>query len=210
MDLIFFGMQGSGKGTLGKRVAERYNLEIFETGGELRKLSSQDSDLAKKVKSIIEAGKLVPNDVVMEIVENFLKTLPENTSVLFDGIPRKIEQAESLNTLLNQNGRTYMGVLLEISEETALKRLSTRRICEVCKTVYPADYQKDTCECGGKLITRTDDNPEAIKTRLQAFREETIPAMKLYEDKLVKINGELSIEEVEKLAFATLDPIMKA
>ncbi len=203
-------MQGSGKGTLGKTIAEKYNLEIFETGGELRKLSSQDSDLAKKVKSIIEAGKLVSNDVVMEIVENFLKTLPEKTSIVFDGIPRKVEQAQSLNALLNQNGRTYMGVLLEISEETALKRLSTRRICEVCKTVYPADYQKDTCECGRKLVTRTDDNPEAIKTRLQAFREETIPAMKLYEDKLMKINGELSIEEVEKLAFATLDPIMKA
>ncbi len=203
-------MQGSGKGTLGKTIAEKYNLEIFETGGELRKLSSQDSDLAKKVKIIIEAGKLVPNDVVMEIVENFLKTLSEKTSIVFDGIPRKVEQAQSLNALLNQNGRTYMGVLLEISEETALKRLSTRRICEVCKTVYPANYQKDSCEYGGKLITRTDDNPEAIKTRLQAFREETIPAMKLYEDKLMKINGELSIEEVEKLAFATLDPIMKA
>lgn len=210
MDLIFFGMQGSGKGTLGKAVAARYNLQIFETGGELRKLSSQDTDLAKKVKSIIEAGKLVPNDVVMEIVENFLKTLPENVSVLFDGIPRKVEQAESLNALLNQNGRSYMGVLLDINEETALKRLSTRRICSICKTVYPESYQKEQCECGGKLITRTDDNPEAIKTRLQAFREETIPAMKLYEDKLVKINGEPDIKEVEVLAFEQLDPIMKA
>lgn len=202
-------MQGSGKGTLGKAVAARYNLQIFETGGELRKLSSQDTDLAKKVKSIIEAGKLVPNDVVMEIVENFLKTLPENVSVLFDGIPRKVEQAESLNALLNQNGRSYMGVLLDITEETALKRLSTRRICEICKTVYPESYKKEQCECGGKLITRTDDNPEAIKTRLQAFREETIPAMKLYEDKLIKINGEPDIKEVEVLAFEQLDPIMK-
>lgn len=209
MDLILFGMQGSGKGTLGKAVAKKYNLQIFETGGELRKLSQQDSDLAKKVKSIIEAGRLVPNDVVMEIVENFLKSLAPNTNVLFDGIPRKMEQAESLNVLLDKNGRTYKAVLLDIKEETAMKRLTTRRICKICKAVYPATYTADKCNCGGELITRSDDNPEAIITRLKAFREETIPAINLYKDKLIKIDGEPDIEEVQKLAFQTLDSIMK-
>lgn len=202
-------MQGSGKGTLGKAIAERYNLQIFETGGELRKLSQQDSNLAKKVKSIIEAGRLVPNDVVMEIVENFLKSLAPNTNVLFDGIPRKVEQAESLNVLLDKNGRTYKAVLLDIKEETAMKRLTTRRICKICKAVYPATYTADKCNCGGELITRSDDNPEAIVTRLKAFREETIPAINLYKDKLIKIDGEPDIEEVQKLAFQTLDSIMK-
>ncbi len=202
-------MQGSGKGTLGKSLAERYNLQIFETGGELRKLSQLDSDLAKKVKSIIEAGHLVPNDVVMEIVENFLKSLPQNANILFDGIPRKIEQANSLNALLDKNGRTYKAVLLDIKEETAMKRLTTRRICKICKAVYPATYTADKCNCGEELITRSDDNPEAIVTRLKAFREETIPAINLYKDKLIKINGEPDIKEVQKLAFQTLDPIMK-
>ena len=202
-------MQGSGKGTLGKALAEKYNLQIFETGGELRKLSQQDSDLAKKVKSIIEAGHLVPNDVVMEIVENFLKSIPANTNVLFDGIPRKVEQANSLNSLLDKNGRTYKAVLLDIKEETAMKRLTTRRICKICKAVYPATYTADKCNCGGELITRSDDNPEAIITRLKAFREETIPAINLYKDKLIKIDGEPDIEEVQKLAFQTLDPIMR-
>ena len=202
-------MQGSGKGTLGKALAEKYNLQIFETGGELRKLSQQDSDLAKKVKSIIEAGHLVPNDVVMEIVENFLKSIPANTNVLFDGIPRKVEQANSLNSLLDKNGRTYKAVLLDIKEETAMKRLTTRRICKICKAVYPATYTADKCNCGGELITRSDDNPEAIITRLKAFREETIPAINLYKDKLIKIDGEPDIEEVQKLAFQTLGPIMR-
>lgn len=209
MDLIIFGMQGAGKGTIGKGIAERYNLQIFETGGELRKLSQLDTPLAQKVKSIIEAGHLVPNEVVMEIVENFLKTLPANTNVLFDGIPRKPEQAESLNALLNKNSRTYKAVLLEIKEETALRRLTTRRICKVCKAVYPVTFTADKCTCGGELITRSDDNPEAIKTRLEAFRNETVPAMNLYQDKLIKIDGEPNIEEVQKLAFATLDPIIK-
>lgn len=211
MDLIFFGMQGSGKGTLSKSVAERYGLEIFETGGELRKLASQDSELAKKIKSIIEAGKLVSNEVVMEIVENFLNNLPANTDILFDGIPRKIEQANSLNKLLNTNGRKYLGVLIELKEETALKRLTTRRVCENCKTVYPADYTKENCEkCGGKLITRADDNPESIKTRLDTFKQETLPAIDLYRDNLIKIDGEPNIEEVKNIAFKALDPIMKA
>lgn len=210
MDLILFGMQGAGKGTLGKALAERYNLELFETGGELRKLSSQDTPLAKKVKSIIEAGHLVPNEVVMEIVENFMNNLAPGKNILFDGIPRKIDQAQSLNNLLEKNQRNYKAVLLEINKDTALKRLTTRRICENCKNVYPADYKKDACElCGGKLVTRTDDNPEAIKTRLEAFENETIPAIKLYEDKLLKINAESEISEVEKSAFTILDPIMK-
>lgn len=208
MDLIFFGMQGSGKGTLSKAVAERYNLQIFETGGELRKLSSQDSDLARKVKSIIEAGHLVSNEVVMEIVENFMNQLQPNTQIIFDGIPRMVEQAESLNTLLKKYNRTYTGLLLDISEDVALKRLTTRRICEKCKTVYPADYHNETCtNCGGNLITRSDDNPEAIKTRLEAFSKETLPAIQLYTDNLIKIDGRSGIEEVKVKAFEELDKI---
>lgn len=208
-------MQGAGKGTIGKAIAEKYNLQIFETGGALRALSQEDSELARKVKSIIEVGHLVPNDVVMEIVENFLSKLPQGTNILFDGIPRKVEQAESLNALLKKNGRAYRAVLLDISEETALKRLTTRRICKVCKTIYPADFTGEKCTalingatCNGELITRSDDNPEAILTRLKAFRDETLPAMELYKDGMIKINGEANIEEVEKLAFEELDKIL--
>jgi adenylate kinase len=208
MDLIFFGMQGSGKGTLGKAVAEKYGMKIFETGGELRKLSSEDTELGKKIKSIIEAGKLVSNEVVMEIVENFLNTLKDDSPILFDGIPRKVDQAKSLNALLDKHNRVYKGLLLKIEESTALKRLTTRRVCKDCKAVYPVFYTKDNCECGGELITRSDDTPDSIKTRLQAFREETIPAIELYQDILITIDGEPSIEEVEKEAFKVLDTVM--
>ncbi|MFH1284258.1 MAG: nucleoside monophosphate kinase [Candidatus Peregrinibacteria bacterium] len=210
MDLIFFGMQGAGKGTIGLAVAEKYNLKVFETGGQLRKLAQEDSELGKKIKSIIEAGHLVPNEVVMDMVEDFMNHLPENSSILFDGIPRSVDQAETLKTLLDKHNRTYTAVLIEIKEETALRRLTTRRLCGKCKTVYPAAYEKDTCEkCGGELITRADDNVEAIKTRIDAFRNETVPAMELFANKLVKIDGEPSIEEVAKLAVIALDPIMK-
>jgi adenylate kinase len=210
MDLIFFGMQGSGKGTLGKVIAERYDMQIFEMGGELRKLAQEDSELAKKIKSIIEAGHLVSDDVVMEIVENFMNNLDGNKDILFDGIPRKVDQANLLNELLAKHNRQYKGVLLDIKKETALARLTTRRICKNCKAVYPVFYTNATCEkCGGELITRADDNETAIKTRLDAYETETVPAINLYADDFVSINGELSIEEVQQEAFKKLDPVMK-
>lgn len=208
MDLIFFGMQGSGKGTLGKAVAEKFNMKIFEMGGELRKLSQEESELGKKVKSIIEAGHLVSNEVVMEIVENFINHLGEGVNVLFDGIPRTLEQAKNLNALLGKHSRKYYGVLLDIAQDTAMKRLTTRRICKVCKAVYPADYKDNACKCGGELVTRSDDNPEAIKTRLEAFQKETVPAIELYKDHLLKLDGEGVIAEVEKDALEKLPAIL--
>lgn len=199
-------MQGAGKGTVGKRVAEDFGLEIFETGAALRELATQDSELGKKVKEIIESGKLVSNEVVMEIVENFINKLPAGKSVLFDGIPRKIEQANSLNALLEKNGRDYKALLINISKETALRRLTTRKICSSCKEVYPASYKENACaKCGAPLTTRADDNLEAIKVRLEAFDKETVPAIEVYKDKLIEIDGEGTIEEVALLTEKTLE-----
>ena len=98
MDLIFFGMQGAGKGTLGKVVSSKFNMTIFETGAALRQLAQEDSELGKKIKSIIEAGHLVSNGIVMEIVEDFVNKLENDSPILFDGIPRSVEQAKTLNT----------------------------------------------------------------------------------------------------------------
>jgi adenylate kinase len=210
MDLIFFGMQGAGKGTIGREVAAKYNLEIFETGGALRALAQEDSPLGHKIKEIIEAGNLVDNDVVMEIVEDFMNKLPEGKAILFDGIPRSIEQAQSLNALLEKHNRDYKAVLIKITEEVALKRLTTRQICSKCKKVFTANYKEETCDapgCGGELMTRADDNPESIKTRLQAFKNETQPAIDSYKDRLLEIDGEPDVPEVTQLAYETLDPL---
>ncbi|OIP81625.1 hypothetical protein COW94_03850 [Candidatus Peregrinibacteria bacterium CG22_combo_CG10-13_8_21_14_all_44_10] len=200
MDIILFGMQGSGKGTQGKLIAQRHNLSVFETGAELRKLAQDDSELGQKIKAIIEAGNLVPNEVVMEIIENFMHKLPEGSTVLFDGIPRKMEQAETFDTLMTRLGRDFKGILIEISEEVAMQRLTTRRICEKCKEVYPAKYEALSCEkCGGTLVTRQDDNADAIKTRITAYTDETMPVIKKYESKgkIIRVNGEQDIQEVD-------------
>jgi adenylate kinase len=208
MDIVLFGIQGSGKGTLGKAVAQKYGLEIFETGGELRKLSAEDSELGRKVKSIVEAGHLVPNQVVMDIIENFMKKLPVGKNVLFDGIPRKMEQAETFDALMEKYNRDVLCILVEVPEDVVMKRLMKRRICENCKSVYPAGYTKETCEkCGGKLVMRTDDNPESIKTRIKAYYDETMPVINHYKemDRMLAMNGDLSIPDAEKEIFKLLD-----
>jgi len=201
MDYILFGIQGSGKGTQGKIIAKKFDYAFFETGYELRKLAKEESKLGHKIKNIIEAGHLVSNDVVMEIVENFISQVPKEKSIIFDGIPRKQEQSKTFNALLKKLNRDFTGILINISKKEALQRLSTRRICENCKKVYPSTYSQKTCEnCGGKLVTRKDDNPESINTRLNAFFNETKSVIEEYEqnNKIIIINGEQTISEVNK------------
>jgi adenylate kinase len=210
VDLILFGRQGSGKGTQGKFLAERYGLIPFVTGDELRKLSQDPSPLGQKVKSIVEAGHLVPNEVVMEIIEHFMQQLPEGKRVLFDGIPRKRDQAESFDALMKKLGRDFKGVVFEISEAEAIRRLTNRRMCEQCKTIYSPDFKGEQCsECGGKLVIRSDDtNRESIQNRLHAYATETLPVIEQYEHegKVSRINGEQSIEKVNEQTYSLLDP----
>lgn len=209
MDLVILGIQGSGKGTQSRILSHRYDMSVFETGAQLRRLAQEETDLGKKVKSIIEAGHLVPNEIVMDLVQNYIKNQNEGRLIIFDGIPRKKIQAETFDGLMNKDERDYKVVILEISEEEALRRLTRRRVCQNCKTVYPMMYDKETCECGGELKTRKDDNPESIKTRIEAYFEETMPVVKMYEEKgiIIKINGEQSINEVSQELFEKLDSI---
>lgn len=208
MDIILFGIQGSGKGTLGKAAAEQYDMGYFETGAELRKLSHEDSELGAKVKTIIEAGHLVPNEVVMEILENFMDGHEKERGLIIDGVPRFMEQCITLEALLKKHNREYVGILVDIPEEMALRRLTTRRICSKCKHVYPADYKENNCEkCGGELITRSDDNPDSINTRIRAYKNETVPVIEHFkkEEKLIIMDGKPPIPEVRQTLFQIID-----
>lgn len=214
MDLILFGRQGSGKGTQGKSLAERYGLVPFVTGDELRKLSQEDSELGQKIKTIVEAGHLVPNEVVMEIIEHFMKELPQGAKVLFDGIPRKADQAKTFDELMHRLGRTFIGLLIEIPEELSIKRLTQRRICEGCKAIYPPNYEGEKCQnCGSELKVRSDDtNMESIHNRLEAYRNETLPVIEKYrqENKIIQVDGTKSIDEVNEQTFKELDGLFLA
>lgn len=215
MDLVLFGIQGSGKGTQSKIIADRFGLKVFETGGELRRLASEDNEMAKKVKAITEAGNLVPTEVVMDIIANFVNTIPQGSSVLFDGIPRSDDQKTQFDELMKKTNRNFVCLIIDLSKEEALKRLTTRRVCKQCKEVYPAYYDKDNCEkCGGELETRKDDTPDAIKVRLDTFFEKTMPILNDYKTSglhhVITVNGALSIPQVTDEIISALTPYYNA
>jgi adenylate kinase len=205
-DLIFFGIQGSGKGTQGAIAAERLDLKVFETGAALRHIAQGHTALGRKVKVIMDSGNLVTNDIVMKVVEDFLEKRDPGRRVLFDGIPRSLEQKETFDEVLKKYDSDVMGVVIDISDEEAKKRLLGRRVCEHCKKIYSVKYKDHFCKnCGGELHKRSDDNEKAILVRLENFYKETVPVIEEYEKegKIIRVDGEKPIDdladEIEKI-----------
>jgi len=209
-DIILFGMQGSGKGTQARILAEKLGYKIFETGGQLRRLASEDSDLGREVKEITTAGKLVSNEIVMKIVANFLENFDEAEYAIFDGIPRSESQRVSLEEEFAKVKRKPLAVYISLTREEALKRLLGRKTCASCGKIFGAkDGSKNlqNCPaCGGELKIRADDTAEAIGTRLDVYENETVPAIEKYreEGRLIKIDGQQSVEEVSAEILARL------
>lgn len=212
MDILIFGIQGSGKGTQGKILAQHYGFKVFEMGGELRAMIQSETPLGNEVKEIVESGHLVQTSIIMRIVSAFLDSVPVQQGVVFDGIPRTQDQAEQLEEVLRQKNRSFHALLIQISQEEAMKRLTTRRICSQCKTVYPVFYKNTHCEsCGGPLIIRQDDTVASIEKRLTHYYEDTLPIIENYRSRnlLVEVNGEQSIERVTGEMLTRVAPLYK-
>ncbi len=208
-DLILFGIQGSGKGTQARMLEEKDGYKVFETGKELRAMSASGSELGNKVKGIIEAGNLVPDSVVIEIVEEFLKRTPSEHAVIFDGIPRKITQKDLFEKVVEKFGRKPLGVLIQASDELALKRLSGRHMSKKTGKIYPSN-EAALKECPPEdVYQRSDDTPDAIRTRLKNYHAETQSVIDWYrgEGRLVEVDGQKEAEEVlEELMQKILNP----
>ena len=193
-------MQGSGKGTQGKILAERYGLKIFDMGRVLREQIASGSELGNRIKDIVHGGDLVDDDTIMEVVQDFMNKIPKEQNILFDGVPRTKNQTDKLLALLESYGRDAFALDIKISEREAVERLTKRRICVDCREIYPAFFKGDQCsECGGKLITRRDDsNRESIDHRLRHFTEETEPVIGDFykRDRLIEVDGEQDIPDV--------------
>ena len=175
-DLILVGIQGSGKGTQAKILAADHGYTIFETGAALRAMAASGSELGEKVKAIMNRGDLVSNEVVMEIVADFIENNATDGPIIFDGIPRSEEQRVCLEALLAEKGRSFQVLAIELSEEVAFERMFAR----------------------AKIEGRADDNETAMKKRVANFYKFTAPLLNTWKasGKLVPVSGEHTIEEV--------------
>ena len=194
-DLILIGKQGAGKGVEGELLAEKFGFKIFETGKALRKITQEGSELGNKIKDIINNGNLVSDELIMEIVKDFLINTPKDTPIIFDGIPRSEEQRKMLEFELMNMRRGFEILEIKLSDKTALNRLLKRSRCNKCG----ANFIEDACpKCGSTDVTkRDDDNKIAILKRLENFEKHTLPAIEEWrkEGKIISVSGEGSINE---------------
>ena len=201
LNLIILGKQGAGKGTQCKRLAARYSIPHVSTGDILRAAIQADSPLGRSVASILDSGALVSDDLVIKLIEDRFKEPDAHDGALLDGFPRTIAQAEALEDLLGNDG-IKLCIDLDVPTELATQRLSTRRICQECGSIYnETDIEaiSGTCsKCGGDVIQRADDHPDAIRKRLEAYERDTEPLRAFYKTRglLVTVNGDQDPEDV--------------
>jgi adenylate kinase len=206
MNLILLGAPGAGKGTVAKVLVERNNVVQISTGDMLRKAITDGTPAGKKAKSFIDEGKLVPDEAILEMMEDRLKQPDCAKGVILDGFPRTIPQAEGLKALLKRIGmKIDAAVDIDVPEKTIVERLSTRRTCSnpACQEIYntvtkPTKVEGKCDKCGADAVQRSDETPEAIKMRLETYYEKTKPLINFYEKEglLISLDGNSGTENV--------------
>ena len=187
MILVLLGPPGSGKGTQAKRLEKEHHWPQLSTGDMLRAAISQGTDLGKKAKTFMDSGSLVPDDVVIGLIEQRVKSPDAQSGFILDGFPRTIPQAEALGQMLNHQGlKIGQAVLFEIPDEELVSRMAGRRICSKCGAVYqihlaPSKVDGVCDNCGGELIHRKDDYEDVIRKRLGIYHVQTKPLVGFYE-----------------------------
>ncbi len=199
MKLVLLGPPGAGKGTQAALIAKEYDIPHISTGDMLRAAVKQGTGLGRRAESYMTKGELVPDEVVIGVVAERLRQPEYEKGYMLDGFPRTVAQAEALDRALSESGDRLDAVLsFEVPDEEVVRRLGGRRVCEKCGATYGA-VEGDTCEkCEGKLITRADDQPDAIARRLQVYRAQTEPLIGYYERTgiLVRVPATGSVEEI--------------
>lgn len=204
MKMIFIGLPGSGKGTQAERLAKHFQIPRITTGDLFRSAIKNQTPLGKKVKTILDQGSLVPNEITLEVTVERMGQSDCKAGFILDGFPRTIVQADGLEHWLKEK-RTKLDhvVLLEISKEEAVNRNTGRRQCEKCGTSFHLQFSPPKSEgvcdrCGGKLIQRKDDQEATVRRRLEVYEQETAPLIQYYEKKglLRRINGSLPPDQV--------------
>lgn len=184
--LVLLGRQGAGKGTQAVRLSRHYVVPHISTGDMLRAAVRAGSDLGRQAGKIMAAGDLVPDDLMVGIVDERLGNDDTKRGYILDGFPRTVEQAEALAEITEAKPLDLV-IDLEVATEVVVARLASRRMCEDCGTNYSTDqpprYDARCDNCGGDVIQREDDTPEAIKHRLDAYERKTAPLIEWYKDR---------------------------
>lgn len=204
MRLILLGPPGAGKGTQAAAIVEKYNIPHISTGDIFRYNIKQGTELGKKAKGYMDQGLLVPDEVVVEIVEDRLKQEDCTGGFLLDGFPRTVVQAEALDKVLaNMDSALDRVINIEVDKGILVERAVGRRICRECGATFHVKYNPSTkgenCDqCGGNLYQRDDDNEATVTKRIEVYLNETTPLIEYYsrQDKLVTIDGDRKINEV--------------
>lgn len=214
MNVVFLGPPGAGKGTQSAMVAEYFKMGYIATGNIMRAALKSGSELGGLAKSYIEKGELVPDDLVIRLIEEVLTLNPVENGYVLDGFPRTIAQAEALD---NMGMSIDEVVFLDASEDTILTRMSGRRVCESCGKSYhlisKAPKVDGVCDkCGGTLVKRTDDNLETIVERLKEYHKKTEPLRQFYlkKGKLKFINGDGTIEDIQGKVIKAIEEGVKS
>lgn len=197
MRIILLGPPGAGKGTQAEKIMERHDVAHISTGDILRANVKAGTDLGLQAKSFMDGGKLVPDDVIVNMMERRLQEEDCAGGFLLDGFPRTVPQAEALDAMLAKLGLVLDGVvLLDVSDEIVVQRLCGRRMCKGCGRIFNVSFKPssrgDLCDqCGGQLYQRDDDREDVIRNRLAVYHDQTAPLIAYYEarDQLYRIDA---------------------
>ncbi len=206
MRLILLGPPGAGKGTQAASISKQYNVPHISTGDIFRKNIKEGTELGKKAKEYMDKGLLVPDDLVVAIVEDRLKEDDCKSGFLLDGFPRTVNQAKTLDKVLENMNTSLNNVInIKVDRDILVERIVGRRICKDCGATYHVEFnpteEKDMCDaCGGELYQRDDDKAETVVKRIEVYLNETSPLINYYDQKniLIDIDGEQDIDKVFK------------
>jgi adenylate kinase len=211
MKIILFGPPGVGKGTQAKLLVEEFHCAHISTGDLLREAAKNRTQLGLKAKTYMDAGDLVPDDIVIGLIEEVLKSEGARENFILDGFPRTLPQARALDALFEKLAIQLDAVIsVELDKDEIVRRLSQRWLCRSCGRIDTLDRLGEgakTCRhCGGEMIQRNDDKPGAVRRRLEVYQQQTKPLIEYYRDsdRLVAIDGSYEIGYVHKLILDIL------